>query len=151
LDKHGEPVVDYPLGEHERRQLTQGTLAGIRLHLAAGATRMGTLHARLTTFDAPADGSDALDADALRAFLREVEARGLEPNRVMLFSAHQMGTCRMAADVRRGVIGPDNQIFGVRGLFVADGAAFPTASGVNPMLTILAIAHRAAQAVKASF
>lgn len=150
LDKHGEPVVDYPLGEHERRQLTQGTLAGLRLHLAAGATRVGTLHTRMTTFDVPTDGGDVLASDALRAFLREVEARGLEPNRVMLFSAHQMGTCRMAADARRGVSGPDNQVFGVRGLFVADGSAFPTASGVNPMLTILALAHRAAQAIKAS-
>lgn len=148
LDKHGEPLVDYPLGDHERKQLTQGTLEAIRVHLAAGATRVATLHTRATVFDAPTE--NALQSNELRAFLHEVESRGLQPNRVMLFSAHQMGTCRMAGDARRGVIGPDNQVFGVRGLFVADGSTFPTASGVNPMLTILAVAHRAAQAIKAA-
>lgn len=148
LDKRGEPLVDYALGDHERKQLTLGLLEGIKVHLAAGATRVGTLHSRRTEFYPPATG-DALNSNELRAFLREVEDRGLEPNRTMLFSAHQMGSCRMAADPRRGVVGNDNQVFGVKGLFVADGSAFPTASGVNPMLTILAVAHRAAQSIKA--
>jgi choline dehydrogenase-like flavoprotein len=149
LDKHGEPVVDYPLGDHERRQLTLGTQEGVKVLLAAGANRVGTLHAKRTDFYPPATG-DALNAPELSAFLREVEERGLEPNRVLLFSAHQMGSCRMAADPRRGVIGDDNQVFGVKGLFVADGSVFPTASGVNPMLTILALAHRASGAIKAT-
>ncbi len=148
LDKHGEPVIDYPLGDHERKQLMQGMLEGVKLHLAAGATRVGTLHTRPTVFDAPP--THPLDAPELQTFLHEVETRGLEPNRILLFSAHQMGTCRMAADPRRGVIGDDHQVFGARGLYVADGSVFPTASGVNPMLTILAIAHRAAQSIKAA-
>ena len=83
----------------------------------------------------------------LRAFLREVERRGLAPNRVMLFSAHQMGTCRMAADPRQGVVDDACAVHGVRGLYVADGSLFPSAVGVNPMLTILAAAHRAAAAL----
>ena len=148
LDKHGEPLVDYTLGEHERKQLTQGAIEGIKVHLAAGATRVGTLHSKSTVFDVPPTG-DVFNSTELRAFLRTVEDRGLEPNRTMLFSAHQMGSCRMAADARRGVVGNDNQVFGVRGLYVADGSTFPTASGVNPMLTILALAHRAAQSIKA--
>lgn len=146
LDKHGEPVVDYPLGDHERKQLATGLVEGTKIHLAAGATSVGTLHSRLTMFDVPADGNPS--PDALNAYLREVEERSLEPNRTMLFSAHQMGSARMASDARRGVIGPDHAVFGTRGLYVADGSAFPSASGVNPMLTILALAHRAAQSIK---
>jgi choline dehydrogenase-like flavoprotein len=38
----------------------------------------------------------------------------------------------------------DGAVHGVRGLFVADASAFPLASGVNPMLTIMALAHRTA-------
>jgi choline dehydrogenase-like flavoprotein len=149
LDTRGEPVVDYPLGEYERRMLTMGAVEGVKLHLAAGARAVGTLHTRPTQLELPG-GSDAAPPAQLRAFLRTVEQRGLEPNRCLVFSAHQMGTCRMAGDPKRGVIDNENRVYGVRGLYVADGSTFPTASGVNPMLTILAIAHRAAQAVKAA-
>nr|MBA3826442.1 GMC family oxidoreductase [Ktedonobacterales bacterium] len=149
LDKHGEPIVDYPLGEAERRMLTQGAIEGAKVHLAAGAMRVGTLHTRLTMFDAPS-GTAPWQSQEFTNFARDITDRGLEPNRTMLFSAHQMGSARMAADPRRGVVGADNQVFGVKGLFVADGSAFPTASGVNPMLTILALAHRAAGAIQAN-
>lgn len=147
LDRHGEPVVDYPLGEHERQQLTRGAIESVKIHLAAGAITVGTLHSKLTMLDADADG--AVPPERLAAFLKTIEERGLEPNRSMTFSAHQMGSCRMSADARRGVINNEHAVFGVRGLYVADGSVFPTASGVNPMLTILALAHRAAQAIKA--
>jgi choline dehydrogenase-like flavoprotein len=55
----------------------------------------------------------------------------------------------MAANPARGAIAPDGETFEVRNLFVADGSALPTASGVNPMLTIMALAHIIAQQVKA--
>jgi choline dehydrogenase-like flavoprotein len=67
-----------------------------------------------------------------------------------ILSFHQMASCRMGADPRTSAIDPENRAHEVRGLYVADASAFPTASGVNPMLTIMAIAHRAAQAIKAS-
>jgi choline dehydrogenase-like flavoprotein len=146
LDRHGEPVVDYPLGDYERQMLTQGAIEGAKLHLAAGATTVATLHNKETLLDIEPIGPPA--PDQLTAFFKTIEERGLEPNRCVVFSAHQMGTCRMAGDPRRGVIGNDNAVFGVQGLYVADGSAFPSASGVNPMLTILAVAHRAAQAIK---
>jgi choline dehydrogenase-like flavoprotein len=60
-----------------------------------------------------------------------------------------MGTCRMGSDPRSAVVNADGEVYGVRGLFVADGSAFPAASGVNPMLTIMALAHHVAQRIKA--
>ena len=148
LDKQGEPLVDYTLGDYERRMLIKGAVEVARIHLAAGAKQVGTLHNLLTTMEASSDG--LISDSQLATFERIVQERGLEPNRVVLGSAHQMGTCRMAADPQRGVIGNDNQVFGVSNLYVADASTFPTATGVNPMLTILAIAHRAAQAIKAT-
>ncbi len=46
-----------------------------------------------------------------------------------------------------GVIGPDGRVYGVSGLLVADASPFPSASGVNPMLTIMALTHRATSAL----
>jgi choline dehydrogenase-like flavoprotein len=53
----------------------------------------------------------------------------------------------MAADVRGGSHG---QVHGVDCLFIADASAFPTASGVNPMLSVMAVAYRVAQRIMLS-
>lgn len=66
-------------------------------------------------------------------------------SREELFSAHQMGTCRMGRDERNGVCDERGAVFGVRGLYVADASAFPASSGVNPMITVLALATCVAQ------
>jgi choline dehydrogenase-like flavoprotein len=60
------------------------------------------------------------------------------------FSAHPLGTARMADSPDLGVVNADGEVFGHPGLYVADGAAVPTALGVNPSLTIAALAERVA-------
>ena len=60
-----------------------------------------------------------------------------------------MGTCRMGGSAKTAVADPYGEVYGVRGLFVADASTFPTASGVNPMLTTMAMAYRVAQHIKA--
>ena len=51
-----------------------------------------------------------------------------------------MGTCRMGSNPRRSVVGPTGETWGCDDLFVCDASVFPTSSGVNPMVTTLAIA-----------
>jgi choline dehydrogenase-like flavoprotein len=74
-----------------------------------------------------------------------IERRGVARNAVALFSAHQMSTCRIGKDRRSSVAAPNGEVWGIRGLYVADASAFPSASGVNPMLTVMALARRTAQ------
>jgi choline dehydrogenase-like flavoprotein len=50
----------------------------------------------------------------------------------------------MGANASASVVDAEHRVWGIRGLYVADASTFPTASGVNPMLTVMAIAHRAA-------
>ena len=59
----------------------------------------------------------------------------------MLFSAHQMGTCRMSARRYGGVVKDSGEAWECENLYVADASVFPTPSGANPMITTLAIAH----------
>lgn len=112
-----------------------------RIHLAAGAREVYGLFTRPVRIDAGGD---------FAAFEQEVLSRGTAPNRIALFTAHQMGTARMGADARAGVADPDGAVRGVRGLWVADASAFPTASGVNPTLTIMALAMRNARRMLAA-
>ena len=54
-------------------------------------------------------------------------------------------TTRMATSAREGVLDPDLQTWAIRDLYVVDGGVFPTSLGVNPQLTIMAMATRAAE------
>jgi choline dehydrogenase-like flavoprotein len=103
------------------------------VHRAAGARRLLTLHAGYNVLE------DA-QSSAAEAFIARSRTLPAGPNQLMLFSAHQMGTCRMGASPRTAAADPTGQVYGVRGLYVADGSAFPAASGVNPMITIMSLA-----------
>ncbi len=62
-----------------------------------------------------------------------------------IFTMHLMGTCRLGADPRTSVIDVNHQFHGIENLFIADASVFPTPIRVNPMITIMALATRAAQ------
>src|SRR4029079_14029197 len=87
-------------------------------------------------------------ADTIDDFMRRVDAAGYGPTRMAILTFHQMASCRMGSSPRVSAVDSQNQTHEVRGLFVADASAFPTSSGVNPMLTIMVIAQRAAQAIR---
>jgi choline dehydrogenase-like flavoprotein len=55
-----------------------------------------------------------------------------------------MGSCRMGTSPSSSAVDENCQTHAVSGLYVIDGSTFPTASGVNPMLSIYGIAHYAA-------
>ena len=57
---------------------------------------------------------------------------------------HHMGTTRMNASPRFGVVDSDCAVHGVEGLYVAGSSVFPTGGYVNPTLTIVALAIRLA-------
>ncbi len=57
---------------------------------------------------------------------------------------HHLGTARMADGEGEGVVDGDCAVFGVRNLYVASAATFPTSSHANPTLTIVALAIRLA-------
>ncbi len=65
-------------------------------------------------------------------------------------ATHLFGTCRLSADPKRGVIDQNFESHHIKGLYVADGSVFPSNTGVNPQLAIMALAGVAAKRVAAS-
>ena len=142
LDKHGAPLIDYTLSDFDRANMLQGVRAAAQIHIAAGATAvylphgtLPTLHAQNGTLQNP----EVLD---------KLPHLSWKPNQFGLYSAHQMSTCRMGGDAATHPLKPNGETVEVQNLFVADGSAFPACSGVNPMLTIMALAHFTAQGMK---
>jgi choline dehydrogenase-like flavoprotein len=58
---------------------------------------------------------------------------------------HYVGTCRMAADPKSGVVDKDLRYFKSKNLYVCDGSVIPVLSEKHPTLTIMALAHRLAE------
>ena len=64
----------------------------------------------------------------------------MAPGEMFLFSAHQMGTCRMGEVPKTSVVNSNGRVHTTKNLLVADASAFPTPSGVNPQVTVYAVA-----------
>jgi choline dehydrogenase-like flavoprotein len=132
LGARGEPILRYRPGPESRALLVRGSQEAARTLLAAGARAAFTLHNPPIRVTRQAD---------LARFDAAVERAGAHPHRLFVGSAHQMGTCRMGARPADGVVNTYGAVHGLRGLYVCDTSLFPTASGVNPMLTVLGLAH----------
>lgn len=75
------------------------------------------------------------------AWITQLKKHGNRTPESPFTSAHQMGTCRMSTSARNGVVDPRGRVWGTKGLYVADASVFPSASGVNPMVTNMAISN----------
>jgi long-chain-alcohol oxidase len=137
VDGDGNPVVRWRLARADERRLAAGVAAAGRVLAAAGATEVFSLQRRRPGFRPG-------DPDAPAAWAEATRRAGFGPGRATLFSYHQMGSCRIGTDPAASAVAPDHATHEVDGLYVADASLFPTASGVNPMLSVMALAHRAA-------
>ncbi|KUG08060.1 GMC family oxidoreductase [Solirubrum puertoriconensis] len=143
IDKRGQPLISYRLSAFDRNSLLAGVRTAAEIHAAAGARTVYLPHGTLPTLHAhegQIQNREVLDA---------LPRLDWSPNRFNLYSAHQMSTCRMGGNRATHPTSPTGELFEAKGLYVADGSAFPACSGVNPMLTIMALAHHTAQHLKA--
>lgn len=121
---------------------------GVRALAAAGAHTVLTMHLDAPTTRLTCSGpSDP----AIEAFCSRLRQQGVRPNRLPLFSAHQMGSCRLGADRRSSALDPDGQCWEVAGLYCADASVFPSPTGVNPMVTVSSMAHMIATRLAAQW
>jgi choline dehydrogenase-like flavoprotein len=139
----GYPIVDYKLHSHDRSILLRGLKEAANIHLMAGAKEVIFGHNSARVFSA----SEGINR--LGDFAASMSSWSWRANDFTLFSAHQMSTCRMGGNEKKHPVKPDGQTREIKNLYVADASVFPSASGANPMLSIMAIAHHIAQELKA--
>jgi choline dehydrogenase-like flavoprotein len=139
VNENGRASISYSLRDRDLEYLKQGVAVAARVQFAAGAKRVMTLHACRTEFNSPSEIDTKLAASSWGT------------NEISLYSAHPLGTCRMGGDPRKSVVDEHCQTHDVKGLFVIDGSITPTSLGVNPQVTILAIAEKNAEWIADNF
>lgn len=141
VDRGGRPVVDYTVSRRDAPMVIRAAKEAARLHAAAGANVLVGPYNSLPEIE--------VRNHTVEEQLHRFAACGVRSNDLSLFSAHQMSSCRMGKNSRQAAVDPEGQTYEVRNLFVADGSALPTSTGVNPMISIMALAHRNARLLKA--
>lgn len=137
-DGAGRTKLGYVMAPALREAAVHAIASMARLQLAAGAREIVTLHESPLVIRSEADIARIADAP-------------FGPNRHAVFSAHQMGGCAMGEDPRTSVVDSKGRHHELENLWIVDGSVFPTSLGVNPQLTIYALASRFSDEIMSDF
>lgn len=128
------PVIQYWLTDKDVAHIKRGMDVLAQVFFAAGARRVHT----------PIAGFDVLESPADLAAMRRAKLSAWDLD---LSAYHPLGTARMGTDPASSVVNANHEVHDTPGLYVVDGAAVPSAIGVNPQITIMALATRAAEKI----
>jgi choline dehydrogenase-like flavoprotein len=142
IDKQGNGVVRYALTDELDVRIARTSIEKqIRLQAAAGADEI------VPFTPVPARWRRG---ENLEKFIAAMQHLPLRVGGHKIFSAHQMSSCRMGTDPATSVANPSGELHETPGVYIGDASAMPTASGVNPMITAMALAHRTAESIAAT-
>ncbi|HIA01649.1 MAG TPA: GMC oxidoreductase [Myxococcales bacterium] len=125
----GRPLITYQLNQEDVLRLQWAAEILGRVYFASGAKRLY----------APIFGHEIINnEDELMAMATaKLSARDFE-----LSAYHPLGTCRIGADPRTSITNDQHETHEVGNLFICDGSSVPSSLGVNPQITIMAMATR---------
>jgi choline dehydrogenase-like flavoprotein len=138
--------------EHLRRMRQYKHLASMEVAIrdeAVGVLRVdnsGKLHIdkKLTDIDQKkVDDGLAL----VKNLFNSTGAKAIQASSAV-FGLHLMGGCAIGVDPNKSVVNPDFQVHGFKNITIADSSVFPSAPGINPSFTVMALSHRAAEKLK---
>jgi choline dehydrogenase-like flavoprotein len=132
----GVPAITYNVTREDVAKEHQMMVHTARMCLAAGAKRLYPIALGWQVLEGESD-------------LRRFEKARLGAGDIVWGSYHPLGTIQMGKDPKKSVVGLDHQSHDVPGLYVVDGSTVPGPPGVNPQLTIMAMATRAAHKIAA--
>ncbi|HEY9436677.1 MAG TPA: GMC family oxidoreductase [Blastocatellia bacterium] len=127
--KDGRAQLDFRESQQDIENLRQCFLLAARGFLAVGARRIFLPMLRPPKIERESD-------------LKQVEKMKFGYDDLLLYSDHTIGGNAYGKDAERGVVDVGGRLFGSENVYVADSSLFPTASGINPSWTIMALSHR---------
>jgi choline dehydrogenase-like flavoprotein len=131
-------TIDYTVSKQDKKSQMKAMRGAAQILVASGSTEVATGHIRDVGFKT---GGKKVDDASLHEYLDAIDSRGMKDHEIGLFSAHQMGSCRMSTSPLAGVVDPNGEAWECDDLFIMDASVFPTASGSNPMVTVLTITY----------
>lgn len=140
VTRSGRPRVHYDMSKYDAAHMHRGLLGGAEVLAAAGATEVFTLHS-------PPVRANTSTANWLKTFGSGCRDSGYRHNRMSYITFHQMASASMGKDPKKSVVGETGETHELPGLYIADASIFPTSSGVNPMITIMALADHIANRI----
>ncbi|KAK8930471.1 Long-chain-alcohol oxidase FAO2 [Metarhizium anisopliae] len=148
--RKGTPRIQYDTSDFDREHTIEGIIALAKICYVTGATEIRPHLHHLEPFVASDGGKRQAEHQAgkdpeftdpeFAAWIKKLRVADNQGPTAMWMSAHQMGSCRMSADEDTGVVNMKGKVWGANNLYVADASVFPSASGVNPMVTAMALA-----------
>lgn len=142
LNMSREPVVQYSLDDYDKKNLSAGIRKLSEIYLKKGANRI-----IMTRRSNPIIERSDYEKDP-KILEKMINPENLGPDQLIVGAVHPQGGNRMGEDPKNSVVNSKCQHHHVKNLFVCDASVFPTATGVNPMLTIMGIAKRTAHFIK---
>ncbi|HEX6065455.1 MAG TPA: GMC family oxidoreductase [Longimicrobiales bacterium] len=139
VNRAGKPVVHYTFTPAVVKSLVAATRASARIFFGAGALRV----------HAPTAQPPLLEVSEQNAIDDRIHERYFAEGKTSISAAHLMGGCSMGRDRSDSVTDAWGRVHGIPWLRVADSSLFPDALQINPYLTVMALADRAAEALKA--
>ncbi len=135
--RDGRPQLDFHESRADIENLRQCFLLAARGMLAVGARRIFLPMLRPPRIEREAD-------------LKKVEMMKFGYDDLLLYSDHTSGGNPLGANERIGVTDPSGRVFGTENLYVSDSSLFPSAAGINPSWTIMALSRRVALGLAAA-
>jgi len=129
--------IDYKPTPGDLEKLVKGLTLTARIYLAAGASSVMPSTFRYFEF------KNEKELDGLRELVRD-------STDLTVGTGHPQGGNAMSENPARGVVDPQFRVFGYENLFVCDASVFPSSIGVNPQLTVMALADYAVPFVAAT-
>ncbi|KAL2827599.1 hypothetical protein BDW59DRAFT_56234 [Aspergillus cavernicola] len=141
----GRVRIDYSVSAFDRHHMVEALITSAKISYISGAKEIHTSYRDMPPFIRPAEDTGdsplGINSPALQAWVDDLRRKAPKTSdKVMWASAHQMGSCRMGTSSRYSVVDTEGQVWGTKGLYVVDASIFPSASGVNPMITNMGIA-----------
>ncbi len=134
INKNPQHLWDYNLNDFDHNNLMHGMESLVRANYLAGAEE-------IMVATSPTMHWKRSSNEDIEEFLNKVKAIKNQPFRMLLGSAHQMGTARMNPDPNLGVTDLNGKVHGLDNVYIVDSSVFPRCSGVNPMITIQSTSH----------